>query len=507
MQSLSWYYRRLRAMSMDEVLWRVKSSLGTTRDRYRLSSLMKRAAANAAYANEKLAQSRPEARITFPESLAHASTHPKFIADNLPERADRILAGQISLLGNIVVDCGPRIDWNYDYQNKIASPSGYSPKIDYRDVREAGDAKWVWEPSRHQHFVVLARQYALTGEREYLHTIVDHWTGWLDQCPFQVGMQWRSPLELGIRLINWSLTWELVDGARNFDSAFRARVLQAIDLHLYDITAKYSRGSSANNHLVGEAAGVLVAAAVFPAFPYTTERFETARSILEREIELQILPDGSNAEFTTGYHVFVLQFFTVAGLVARRAGRDFGAGYWERLKKGYAYLAALHEAGGPMPMFNDADDGFVVDLDHHPRDPKPWLTVGAVLFDSPAWLPEKIHGEAAYWLLGAQQTAAVLNKKPAHESRQLKSRAFSDAGHYLLQTGKTDEDNISVVFDCGPLGFGSIAAHGHADALSFTLRANGRELLTDPGTYDYFTHRAWRDHLRTTAAHNTVVVD
>jgi Heparinase II/III-like protein len=66
---------------------------------------------------------------------------------------------------------------------------------------------------------------------------------------------------------------------------------------------------------------------------------------------------------------------------------------------------------------------------------------------------------------------------------------------------------VRMVADAGPLGYLSIAAHGHADALAFTLSAAGRPLLVDPGTYAYHTERDWRDHFRGTAAHNTVCVD
>ena len=60
-------------------------------------------------------------------------------------------------------------------------------------------------------------------------------------------------------------------------------------------------------------------------------------------------------------------------------------------------------------------------------------------------------------------------------------------------------DRLSVLFDCGELGFKSIAAHGHADVLSFTVRAFGEDLLVDPGTYDYFTFSGWRLYFRGTA--------
>jgi hypothetical protein len=66
---------------------------------------------------------------------------------------------------------------------------------------------------------------------------------------------------------------------------------------------------------------------------------------------------------------------------------------------------------------------------------------------------------------------------------------------------------LAACFDCGDLGFGPIAAHGHADALSVTLQVGGHDVLVDPGTYDYFTYRGWRDYFRSTRAHNTLEID
>jgi hypothetical protein len=66
---------------------------------------------------------------------------------------------------------------------------------------------------------------------------------------------------------------------------------------------------------------------------------------------------------------------------------------------------------------------------------------------------------------------------------------------------------IRLIADAGPLGYLSIAAHGHADALSFILSVGGREILIDPGTYAYHNNRKWRDYFRGTSAHNTLCVD
>ena len=76
-----------------------------------------------------------------------------------------------------------------------------------------------------------------------------------------------------------------------------------------------------------------------------------------------------------------------------------------------------------------------------------------------------------------------------------------------MPTGRPDGEDVSVAFDCAELGFESTAAHGHADALSSTLRVNGADVLIDPGAYDYFTHPDWRTYFRSTRAHNTIEVD
>ncbi|MGH8604916.1 MAG: heparinase II/III family protein, partial [Gammaproteobacteria bacterium] len=59
----------------------------------------------------------------------------------------------------------------------------------------------------------------------------------------------------------------------------------------------------------------------------------------------------------------------------------------------------------------------------------------------------------------------------------------------------------------GPLGYLSIAAHAHADALAICLAVDGNWLLVDPGTYAYGENPRWRDYFRSTHAHNSIVVD
>ena len=382
----------------------------------------------------------------------------------LVRQADAIAQRRLSFFD--LGDChlGDPIDWNRDHAHDKAAPMCFAPSVDYRDFQLTGDCKLVWEPNRHHHLVVLGRAYRATGEVRYAAAALEQLDSWLIQCPFGKGMNWRSPLELGIRLISWVWLIDLIRDSGLLIGALRQRVLHSAYLHLWEITRKYSRGSSANNHLVGEAAGVFVATSYFREFANAQRWREESAQILSREILAQSYPDGCTREQALGYQVFVLQFFVIAAVVARGTGQDFPPAYWERMEKMFDFLAAMVEGGSTVPLFGDCDDGYVLDLGA--RDVHGLLAIAAILFGRGDFkaLAENCE-EPARWLLG-RTAFDRWQQLPAKASATLDGRAFPDAGYYLLQCGiRGAEDAISVAFDCGELGFGSIAAHGHADAL------------------------------------------
>ncbi|MFO0837887.1 MAG: alginate lyase family protein [Phycisphaerae bacterium] len=497
-------------MSPNEIAWRVQSVVRDASDRFLLTRRGKPRSIETL-----LAPGHRE----FSPGFSACDTHPgAWVAAGAPsagsvwlsalcERAERILKHRISLFDLEDVDLGDPIDWHRDYKSGRRGPLTFSPSIDYRDHDVTGDCKFVWEPNRHHHLVVLARAYRAAGDKRYAHEICRQIESWLDANPFGLGMNWRSPLELSIRLINWVWALDLIRPAGAPEPALLRRILQTAWLHMWDVARKYSRGSSANNHLIGEAAGVYVGARYFNQLRGADRWATAARQVLLREIDAQTYPDGVNRELAMGYHLFALEFFLIAGLAARRAGDEFPASYWSRLRSMFDFVAEMY-AGGPLPMYGDADNGYVLDLGRTPEPVAALLSVGAEMFDSPRMA--RLAGgatETAYWLLGESAARCEQMARPAVRD-PLRSNAFRDAGIYLLQGGAAGEaDRISMTFDCGELGFKSIAAHGHADALHITIRVGGRDFLVDPGTYDYFTYPAWRNYFRSTRAHNTLTID
>jgi hypothetical protein len=507
MQPLAWYVQRLGAMSTGEVVWRLHAMLRDTADRCLLSHRQKHARGWESAGRGALTEPGFRVSDVVPGEWLAGSPREQAWCARLVARADLVAKHRLSLFDLHDHFLGDPIDWNRDHKSGKSAPRIFAPRIDYRDFRVTGDCKFVWEPNRHHQLVVLGRAYRATGDPRFAAAVVEQLESWIAQCPYGLGMNWRSPLELGIRLINWVWAVDLIRDSGWITDDFRACLAGVVYRHVWEIARKYSRGSSANNHLVGEAAGVFIATAYFRALPHADRWRAQSRTILQEQILAQTYADGGTREQALGYHLFVLDLFLLAGLVGRCIGDRFSTEYWARLERMFAFAGALTE-GGWVPMFGDCDDGYVLDLGCAGADASARRSVAAAIYQRADFRARAGEfSEPARWLLG--QGAARHDALPTScDSAPIPSRAFRDSGLYLLQSGGPEmSDRLSVCFDCGQLGLPPLAAHGHADALSFTLRAFGEDILVDPGTYDYFSFATWRDYFRSTRAHNTIVVD
>jgi hypothetical protein len=276
--------------------------------------------------------------------------------------------------------------------------------------------------------------------------------------------------------------------------------VRQIAWHQEFLAAFPSRDSSANNHVVAEAAGRLAAACAFPWYAGTSRWRRSAAALLERELAANTFDDGLNRELATDYHRFVLELGLLAAVEADAHSHDLSAATWQRLATMLDAGAAILDATGRAPRQGDGDEGRALVVDDPDRDP--WAAVlgtGAALMAAPDWWPTFDGGVQAH-CVGALGRARDLSRPQARPQR------FPDAGLVILRSRPQDGPEIWCRCDGGPHGFLSIAAHAHADALSLEVRHAGVDVLADPGTYCYHGEPEWREWFRSTAAHNTVEV-
>jgi hypothetical protein len=488
MARMTWLVNRLRCMSVAEVGYRVQQAAVT-----KLSRRMDQGAAPVPLPHALTLRLRGAPALEEAEREA-------LLAD-----AEHILAGHVLLFADRRFDVGVPPIWNRDPDSGVTAPSTFSGDLNITDRDKVGDIKHIWELNRHLHLVRLAQAWAITGEARWAESLAAQLRSWLDQCPPSTGPNWTSSLELGIRLINWSLVWQLCGGESGplfsgpEGERLRADWLASIHAHCRGIARHLSRHSSANNHLIGELAGLYVAAVTWPCWRASKGWRQQARHELELQAQAQFSRDGVNREQAFAYHVFSSEFLFVAGLLGQACGEPFSRSYWTVLQRALKFLRSVMDVGGNVPMVGDADDGAVFRLDAAGVGRSAQLlALGDAVFGGGS------HAHpGARWLLHA-----LPGPRPdadAHETETAWS--FPDGGYLLFGANFGTAREIKGMLDCGPLGYLGIAAHGHADALALTLSVAGEQCLVDPGTYSYWQPLKWRDYFRGTSAHNTVRID
>jgi hypothetical protein len=168
------------------------------------------------------------------------------------------------------------------------------------------------------------------------------------------------------------------------------------------------------NHLVAEAAAL----SLYDGTPHKWLRQAAAE---------QFYPDGVHREQSVAYHHFVTHLFSIAGLPQPKA---------------LAYLGAIRQPDGSLPMIGDNDDGRA-------------------------------------------------STRPLELPAAGGSAAFPDAGHYVMR-----HSGDYCFVRCGEFGPG----HAHADLMSPVIWLRGEPVLVDPGTFVYNGNPEMRRYFRT--AHN-----
>ncbi|MFE6281364.1 alginate lyase family protein [Streptomyces sp. NPDC057877] len=483
--SAGWYLRRLSRMGPREVGGRAGDAV--RRRRWR--------------------SARPEspevtgARFTAVLPAGTLAAVPPDAAKRLIAEADRLLAGHAEFFG-VVRDDLADPDWWYDPKTGRRAPFGYAFDVPYRDEDAVGDIKQIWELSRHQYLTVLAAAYAVTGNERYAERVAEHlrrW--WAGNAPLR-GVHWISGIELGIRLLSWVWVRRLLDGWPGAAGLFEDNPVARHQIwhHQRWLAAFPSRGSSANNHVIAEAAGQFAAACAFGWFPDSARWRADALRSLERHLRANTFGSGLNRELATEYHGLVLELGLAALAEADAAEVPVPAPVRLTLLRMTDALAAVVDNRLRPPRQGDADDGHGLVLDGAGTDR--WaslLATGDAVFGRLAWWPTVTGADVRTPLLAALIKPADLSvTRPASRPDH-----FADAGLTILR----GPEEIWCRCDGGPHGFLSIAAHAHADALSVEVRHDGVDVLADPGTYCYHGQPEWRRYFRSTLGHNTLQLD
>jgi len=470
---LRWYINRLRSMEPAEILHRAGEVGRRTISRHVKNGWQH-------YRADKLLPVFADLK----QRVAGASSEQR---EAVRDAAERALSGNFAALGVSWPQRNssllyPDDLWRLDPVTGGAWPGAdtYTFDIDYRHGSGRGDIKYVWEIGRLQQLPVLAAHAVLSGDLRAIAAIEAAVESWHRANPPFRGVGWASGIEVALRAISLMITHDLV--YERMSAECRDRIGEILAASAYWLPRFPSKFSSANNHLVAELAGEYL---IGLSLGRPTE---DARGQLAAEALKQILPDGSGAEQSPTYAAFTAEFILSCMLAARQHGQSFGQAVEDRLSAFADFVEWLPERAG----FGDDDEGRVVTLGEEADYAASVASAIRGFLGQPGRVSEK--GDFRSLFFG-RPTAAI----GSHHGL----RIFQDGGISVWR-GDMGGSRAELTFDHGPLGYLSIAAHGHADALSLTLSLDGNPVLVDPGTWLYGSGGIWRNWFRSTPAHNTL---
>ncbi len=495
---LTWYLKRLSRMSVGEIGRRLADA--DLKRRWRRRQGQDPGTGDARLTGFSLAGHLPRG-AALAGHLEPAATA------RLLTEAEALLHGGLTAFGHAVPLRDGVPDWFVDpHTGRQSDAATYAFDIDHRDEAAIGNIKAVWEAARHQYLPRLAVAWRLTDDARFAERIAadlgDFWT----RNRFLSGVHWTSGIEIGIRLISWVWTRRLLDGWPGAAGLFERNpaFLAQLRGHQHWLHALPSHGSSANNHLIAEAAGAFVAAAAFPLFPESAQRRAEAATQLAAAFAQQTFGDGLNRELASGYHAFVAELVLAALVEGELGGAPFSQACWARLAAMLDGAAALLDVTGRPPRQGDDDEGLGLPIDPPSGSAGRWgslLAAGDALVGRQSWWPE-VRSDVRSGLFSVLRLEHTVAGRPEHRPSH-----FPESGVVILRDTLPVPDEIWCRLDSGPLGYLAIAAHGHADALSVELRHGGVDILADPGTYCYHGEAAWRRYFRSTIGHNTLELD
>src|ERR1035438_10255352 len=322
------------------------------------------------------------------------------------------------------------------------------------------------------------------------------WHSWFEANPYPLGINWASTLEVAFRSLSWIWFDQMLTGSPDYDQ-FRGKMTAALAFHGSYIERYLSTYFSPNTHLLGEALALFFLGTLYPQMPGAQRWMESGWQIVLREAGRQVRPDGVYFEQSLYYHVYALDFFLYARLLATRNGMEIPQAYDALIGRMLDVVAALAQAG-PPEGFGDDDGGRLWNpRRNHVENMTDPLALGALVYlknFSSARLTEE-----AIWLFG-ERAVDELSSENSNESVQ--SVAFPDGGLYVLADSHPYRQ--TMVVDAGPHGVDR-AGHGHADALSVRLTMDEQRWLVDSGSGVYISDDPVdRNAFRGTAAHNTI---
>ncbi|HAS8565194.1 TPA: heparinase [Vibrio vulnificus] len=355
-----------------------------------------------------------------------------------------------------------------------------------------GDIKGIWEASRFDWALGLARDY-LSGSESALDELNATAKSWLDQNTPYLGPNWKCGQEASIRVMHLAFSAKLLNQVRKTEPT----LLALIKAHLQRIAPTISYAvAQDNNHGTSEAAALFIGGSwlVINGDKSGNRWQKLGRKWLENRAKHLIAKDGTFSQYSVNYHRVMLDTYSMAELWRRELDLPpFSKELTKRVSLATQWLYQLIDTStGDAPNLGHNDGARLLQLtDTDYRDFRPSVQLASVVFlQASAWPEDGDYDEAL----------ALLQLRKPQKYLPTPASFHFDQGGYI---GLRNQSGAFALFNYPKFRF----RPAQNDALHVDLWRDGVNLLRDGGTFSYNAGQGYIDYYGGTQSHNTIQFD
>lgn len=365
------------------------------------------------------------------------------------------------------------------------------------------DLKLVWEDARFCWVDHLLRSELLSHSGLSEACFWDKLDEFNQKNPVNLGENWESAQEVGLRLINIAFAAGIFLQLPKSDNIYLTSakhhelIMERSDLTAKTIQAHAKRilktmiyaKSQRNNHLLSEAAALMTAAVVLPGAHDAGKWWRVGKKNFFSGLDDQIAENGCYIQHSSNYHRLMLQLAIWVDQLLRIKGADWPKKLLPKLRNSVRYLYAFCDPkSGRCSNIGHNDGSLMFCFGTDYADYSPTLQAAGQIFLGKKLFESGSRDELSVWL-NVQKS-------------------------YLSQADLAAEKNYS-----GPLSVGNgqsrvlmlaepfFGRPAHDDRLHLDVWINGVNELLDPGTFRYSGVEDWDNRLKYAPMHNVMTVD
>lgn len=413
-------------------------------------------------------------------------------ADLVLDNSFYILYKQIDNMYDSMREC---YKWDVDYVTGYKYNQVHYSEVRQKNVSSGTDIKRVWEIARMQYLFAPALAYRLTKDEKYAIKVKHIISDFIYNNPMDEGAAWNISMEVGIRLANILLAFELIVPSSCVDGKFIEEVIaSALEHRDHILRNEENVNGRTSNHYLGGLLGLAACSALLKDYPGNRKVLEYVSCSINKEINKQILEDGGDFEGSSSYQRLVGELIGFTVLLCEKSAKKINPSSYERLNKMIQFTIDITAPNKMVPQIGDNDGGRVFQLlPEINADHSFYVNLLSWIVNKQIVYTNIKNGLECFIGNHNQSDVPVIQYPEIIIKDYFKIAAIRHNSVYLLVTA-----NESQKYGMG--------GHTHNDLLSFVLYIDTYPVVIDPGTGTYTSDPALRNVLRNTGSHSTVKV-